>query len=111
MGTSKPGYGYRSLTFQQCNLAHSRHILLLQKQYRAQVSSYVVPRGLRNCGSTSRDNINNFDLGEPGYLVKVFISQKSLSFLKSCRQRVIFAVLVLFFAEFAMSVHFPVVAS
>ena len=30
-------------------------------------------------------------------LVKVFISQKSLGFSKSCRQRVIFAVLVLFF--------------
>ena len=29
-------------------------------------------------------------------LVKVFISQKSLGFSKSCRQRVIFAVLVLF---------------
>ena len=35
-------------------------------------------------------------------LVNVFISQKSLGFSKSCRQRLIFAVLVLFFPEFAI---------
>ena len=35
-------------------------------------------------------------------LVKVFIRKKSLGFSKSCRQRVIFAVLVLFLPEFAV---------
>ena len=64
MGTWKPGYGYRSLTFQQYNLAHSRQILLLQKQYRVQVSSYAdfaTVEALRTI-----DNKNNFDLGESG---------------------------------------------
>ena len=46
LSSSKPGYGRRSLTFQQRNLAHSRHILPLQKQRKVQVSSYLVPRGL-----------------------------------------------------------------
>ena len=35
-------------------------------------------------------------------LMKVFISQKSLGFSKSCRQRAIFAVLVFFSPEFAI---------
>ena len=40
-------------------------------------------------------------------LVKVFIRKKSLGFSKSCRQRVIFAVLVLFLPEFAVCRPFP----
>ena len=105
MGTSKPGYCYRSLTFQQCNLAHSRHNYSTSPE-TIQSASFKLcgsSRTLKLWKHVARSMIKITSILVSLDLVKVFIRKKSLGgFSKSCRQRVIFAVLVLFFPEFAV---------
>jgi len=72
---------------------------------RAQVSSYVVPLGLWTV-ETLRAIIKISLILVSLDLVKVFISQRILGFSNSCRQEVIFTVLVLFSWIRNMSVHF-----
>ena len=68
MGTSKPGYGYRSLTFQQCNLAHSIGIFYFSRDNTER--KFQVMWFLEDFETVEArraiDNKNNFDLGESG---------------------------------------------
>ena len=97
MGTSKPGYGYRSLTFQQCNLAHTTSPETIQS------ASFKLCGSSRTLKLEALRAIIKMTLILVSLdLVKVFISQKSLGFSKSCRQRVIIRCFGASFPEFAI---------